>query len=808
MDISQFWLKILFCSICIACCTFHAIAQTPITISISGVVREEISNESAIGVSVLIVRDTVNVTAQSILQGTRTNSFGFYSLPNLAVNTSKPLFLLVRGIGYRTNIQRLVLNDTLQITSTLRINIALKTQSTRTQSVTVEANKGSRETIEHISRIDIAPEFIKQLPSFSGEKDVFRALQLLPGVKAASELSSGLYIRGGSPEQNLTLLDGAVVYNPSHLGGFFSTFNADALQNISLLKGAFPAQYGGRLASVIDLTMREGTKERLRGEASIGSLSSRGVIEGPLFSSSATFMFSARRTYFDLTTKLNALLMGNDNTSLPSYYFYDLNGKVNMQLSDNDRVFLSGYLGRDVFGFDIANLLSIGLEWGNATGNLRWMHIVSPNLFTNFSAIYTKYDYTTLLSSRFGRDTVNFSTLSQIQDWTIRGEAEYTPNSDHSMKFGIEAIHHTFLTNFGVKNSSIPTNSTPNDQISSIESALYANDVWTLSPHFIANLGLRVSWFQASGQLNAEPRLSCAYTFEDNDSFSNTALKASFSVVNQYMHLVSRSDVSLPSDVWFPSTKTIPAANAVQYTLGAETTLFNGELFASVEGYYKSMRNLYEYRLDANFTRAGDLSESLTRGNGESYGVEVFLNKRIGAVTGWIGYTLSSTTRTFPDLNGGKPFFPRYDRRHDLSIVLTYKINKDWDVSATWVYGTGQAITMPSAQYDIPSLNDPSAQINKITPNFNFSERNAVRMPPFHKLDIAATYQTWFYGIPCEYSISIYNVYNRQNPFTWFVTTTPTTGIGTAVREIANRPVIQQLSLFPILPSVGMTLKF
>lgn len=776
-------------------------AQAPIPHTLSGTIREAESNEAAIGVSVFLTRDTsVQAQSRAIVRGTRTNKVGFFSLPDVPEGS---YFLVVRGVGYVT------LVCPVRLPESASFSLVLSRQTARLGQVTVRATGDLRETVQSISRVDVSAETIARLPSFGGQKDVFRALLLLPGVQSAGELSSGLYVRGGSTDQNLTLLDGALIYNPSHLVGFFSTFTADAIQDIRLHKGAFPAEYGGRLSSVIDLTMKEGNTKRVKGNATFSTIILEANLEGPIVSSNATFMLSGRRMILDWLIEAQKALTDNipADAPLPLYYFYDLNAKLSYKLSDNDRLFLSGYTGRDQLGFD-ASGLTLGLGWGNLSGNLRWAHVVSPSLFTNFSLIYTKYDYTTSLSARLGQTRQVFSTLSQIEDWTARGEAQWTLSANHSMKAGLEAIRHHFRNTVGTRLDPAPMGlsgiSETDGSVSGLEAALYAQDEWQVDERLLLNTGLRTSWFQAGGQVNVEPRLSAGYALSDE-----VRLTASFSLVNQYVHLLSRNDISLPSDTWLPATDNILPSRALQYTLGAETQLLGGEANLTVEGYYKTMQNLYEYRDGTilNSLNTNRLSEQLTRGSGESYGVEVLLERKTGALTGWLGYTLSWANRTFPELNGGKPFAPRYDRRHNLSLALTYVLDDQWEFGATWTYISGQPITLPAGQADIADINANTLQQGSIgtapSPTYYFTERNGSRMTPFHKLDLSATMRTAIFIFPGEYYVSIYNAYNNMNPFAWFITTETNPASPRTVK-----PVVQQLTIFPILPTIGMRIKF
>jgi hypothetical protein len=778
---------------------------------VSGVVNEARTGEVVIGVNVLILRDSAASSGafSKPLGGARTNKYGFYSIPNVPEGA---FYLVVRGVGFRPFVQKIVKEG-----SALRLNVSMEPQSVQSKEVTVEGAREASPT-RTISVAQLSTDFVKKMPTLGGEADVFRILQLMPGIKAGSEVSSGLYVRGGSPDQNLVLLDGVTVYNPTHLGGFLSTFNADAIRDVRVIKGAFPAEYGGRLSSVIDLTMKEGSKEKFSGAGNISLIASRLTLEGPI-TEDVSFMVSGRRTYFDV---LLALLPQRPDGN---YYFYDLNAKLNWKMGENDRFFLSGYFGRDVAGTTTGGNAQFGVDWGNATANLRWTHILSPSLFTNFSGIFTDYAFTLAIP-----DSANgFTTLSRIRDFTARGDVQWFPTQEHTVKAGVEATYHQFVTAFSSRNE-IATRfiqqafgSNINGTLPSLEMGIYAQDEWNdaLGVDGLAlNAGLRLSYFQQGSRLLPEPRLSAVYDMGSNVVGDEFKLKGAFAVANQFLHLVVRNDLTLPTDTWFPATEKILPANSTQYVLGAETTFFGGEVLVSVEGYYKSMRNLLEFKDNASFSLFAPREQDLTVGTGEAYGVELFVNKRIGAFTGWVGYTLSWVTRTFADLNQGKPFFPRYDSRHDISVTFNYKFSDAWEVGAAWVFNSGQAFTMPSGQYFpgtssfLPGANGPRLQsvsqslyaidpnkprgVGNTQPSQLFTERNGARLPAYHRMDVNFThYFTWF-GLPFNASLSVYNVYNRLNPFTWSIQPNRTTG---------EREVVQT-TLFPIVPTIGIGFKF
>lgn len=767
-----------------------AIAQGQ-TYSIAGVVTDQTSGESLIGSAAMIFADSM-ATGHPI-RGAIANKYGFYSLAKIPPGK---YYLVVKSLGYVREERRIEVTD-----HSLRVDVALGIDA-KDKEVIIEAEKEPA-PVRRISSVDVKPDMLQHLPSLGGETDIFRALQLLPGIKAASEISSGLYVRGGSPDQNLTLLDGVVVYNPSHLAGFMSTFNSDAIQDIRLIKGAFPAEYGGRLSSVLDLTMKEGTKEKISGTAGISMINSRLTIEGPLTDNS-TFMLSGRRMYLDLLVALAP--KDNPNEVTPDYYFYDLNGKVNFKLGETDRLFASGYFGRDVFGIpENSDSTVTDMFWGNSTANIRWWHIVNPSLFTNFSAIYTDYSSNIDLEDKHANANTNdnFKSVSGVKDYMLRAEAQYFPNDDHTVKMGLEGTEHRFRADASAEIGDFARIDKNPTIFNSIDGALYVQDEWKIAPQLSSNIGTRFYYFQDGSYFGVEPRLALAYNLTED-----VQLTGAFSMGNQFLHLIVRNDITLPTDVWFPSTKNIKPENAIQYVAGVQTHLFNNEYLFSVEGYYKSMKNLYEYTDTASFSLDVPLESSFTAGTGQAYGVEVFLNKQIGAFTGWLGYTLSWTSRLFPELNGGQPFYPRYDERHDIQAVFTYRIGQSWEFGATWTYSTGQAYTMPTGQYDF-SPNPEKANQNEYYygARTEFSSRNGWRLPAFHKLDLNFTHSFSWFSLPWQVSINIYNAYNQKNVFSEWVEQDHNYDYSSSQLN-SPRYVIHQITLFPIIPTFGLSCKF
>jgi hypothetical protein len=752
--------------------------------TISGTVTDSISGEVLINASLMLF-DSVHSTPARLIRGTTSNRFGFYSIPDIPPGRYS---VLARMLGYRSMSVPCVIPDS---TSSLQLNLRMPGEDIRLQEVVIEGTTITDVRLQ-VSSIEVAPEFIEQLPSLGGETDVFRSLQLLPGVKASSELSSGLYIRGSSPDQNLTLLDGVVLYNPSHLGGFLSTFNPDALNHIRLIKGAFPAEYGGRLSSVIDLTMREGTKEKVSGAAGLSMISSHLTLEGPLTKNSS-FMVSGRRMYLDLLYPLFA-----DGPNIPRYYFYDLNAKVNFTLSASDRLFASGYFGRDVFSVPPDNGPDeLDMSWGNASANLRWVHILSPSLFTDFSFIYTDYDFSSSVIQHDNSPMEEFTTHSGINDVVLRGELQYFPNELHSIKSGIELTGHTFSVSAS-DNIDIEDGLLNRTTLTSMEAAVFLQDEWRMTPELSTNLGGRFYYFHDGQYVGFEPRLAASYEISEG-----VLLKGSVAVAHQFLHLITRDDLSVPTDLWFPSTESVKPSWSIQGVAGVEAGLFDKRYSLSVEGYFKKMMNLYEYREGADFSFGVPVESQFTSGKGTAYGIEVLLNKPAGAVTGWLGYALSWTTRTFPELNHGRPFPPRYDQRHSISAVLTYRLGTSWEFGATWEYGTGQASTLPTGQYQFSRLNGQEPpDIRRGYLYFDYTERNAHRLPPFHKLDLSFVHKFTWFNLPFQFSINVYNAYNRANVFREILEVRPANNFGD------TKTVIRRITLFPVFPTLGLRMRF
>lgn len=752
--------------------------------TISGYVTEKGSAEKLIGATVYNSKD---------FKGTVSNDYGFYSL---TLNTDS-VIINYSYIGYLTQQVKFKLQkDTI-------INIALL-PSTALQEVVIEGEKNDEQfqTRTQMSTLEIPVDQIKSLPAFLGEVDVLKALQLLPGVNGGSEGSSGLFVRGGSPDQNLILLDGVPVYNASHLFGFFSVFNADAINKVTLVKGGFPARYGGRLSSVVDIRMKEGDMQNFHGEGSIGVIASRLTFEGPIIKDKTSFIVSARRTYIDLITR--PILKAQQDDGVSGYYFYDLNAKINHKISDKDRLYISGYFGRDKAYFnydyqydeDTRRIEDNGLYWGNATAVARWNHMFSNKIFSNLTATFTDYQFDIFSNVTEENDSdpdtyFGFDYFSGIHDWSLKYDIDHVPNPSHYLKYGVGVTYHTFepgATQFESENLGelTPEFEFGSESIYATEFDAYVEDDWEINNFIKVNAGLHASGFLVNNVFykSLQPRISMRYLVN-----KNLSVKASYSTMTQYIHLLSNSGIGLPTDLWVPATDSVPPQTAIQPAIGVAYTYKNKYEF-SVEGYYKKMNDIIEYKDGANYFFDGleTWEDKVESGEAWAYGAEFFVQKREGQLTGWIGYTLSWSNRQFPNINLGEKFPYKYDRRHDFEIAGIYKINDHIEVSATWVFTSGQPVSLPVAKYYGPTGETIYA----------YEGRNGYRMHPYHRLDanVALTKdkkywtRTWNFGV--------YNAYSRLNPFF----------IYQAYDYETNTNNYRQVSLFPIIPSISYEFTF
>lgn len=753
-------------------------AQTS-SITISGFITDASTGEALIGANILLYPDTVNVDSPP-LRGTSTNRYGFYVLPKLS---SGKYFVIYRSLGYKTVVNEF--NITLS-SGIVKNNVEMVNEEVEIEEVVV---KGQKETDVLISKIDIPEPILKQLPTLSGEVEIFRSLTMLPGVQSASEISNGLYVRGGSPDQNLTLVDGMILYNPSHLGNFTSTFNSNALQDLRLIKGAFPAEYGGRLSSVLDITLRSGTKEKDEGTIGLGAINSFLTMEGPL-NVNSTYMIAGRGMYYDAFQKTF-----NNESTVPRYNFYDLNSKFTYSISENDVVSLSAFFSKDhLYSPSGNNSLSYDISWQNGAVNINWLQNTSKSVLTNTTVSYMNYEFKSILDDDPASISASdYFAKTVLNDFLLRKNFEFYWHENHTIKTGLEfSIHNYDIVSSNFYDVNFETNDLLREQITAKEASFYLQNESQFSPLFRTNIGLRLYYFSETKFFDIEPRISLSFSLTEDLS-----LKAAYATAHQFLHLITRNDKSLPTDLWLPSSKNIDPSKSTQYVGGIEKTFDNQKYSLSLEGYYRDMKNLYEFKESADFNYAEPIYTQLTRGEGEAYGLEFFFNKKSGDLTGWVGYTLAWTRRKFPELNGGKIFYPRYDRRHDVSIVLAYSITDNFNVSLTWLYATGQGFTLPFGQYQFEDIvSDPQKEIK-----LDYSERNGYKLPDYHKLDINFSYKFNWMKLPFEVYCNFLNVYNRQNAFAHYITINENNS-GEKI------PVQKQITLFPFIPTAGLKVDF
>jgi len=773
--------------------------------TISGFISDKASGEKLIGTTIFEVDSK---------KGTSANLYGFYSL---TIPEGK-VTVRFSYVGYQSVLKEITLD------TNIKLNIELTPISTLKEFTVVASKSDKIQDKTQMSSVDISMEKVKSLPVFLGEQDIMKTIQLLPGVQSGSEGSSGLYVRGGGPDQNLILLDGVPVYNASHLFGFFSVFNADAINSVQLIKGGFPARYGGRLSSVIDIRMKEGNQKEFHGEGSIGLISSKLSLEGPIIKNKTSFIVSARRTYIDILARplIKAASSQNGTEATGGYYFYDVNAKVNHKFNESSRLYLSGYFGDDKFYSKTKETNLFGgtedvydsensLKWGNIITALRWNKIISNKLFSNTTLRYSRYRFnvgfsekrTTNDNSGTTESEFKFDYFSGIEDWAGNVDFDYIPNPNHYIKFGIGNTYHTFkpgVNQFVVNestSSNIDTTFGSQNQFAH-EASVYLEDDFKLGELFKFNIGLHGSAFVVNKKTyySLQPRFSGRYLIDETMS-----VKASYARMAQFLHLLTNTSIGLPTDLWVPATDRIAPQTADQVAIGVAKTL-KKKYEVSVEGYYKWMNNLIEYKDGASFFGSEkDWQDKVESGKGWSYGGEFLLEKKVGKTTGWIGYTLSWTNRQFEEINFGEVFPYKYDRRHDIGLAVTHKFDKykdkkgrdKWiDVGLVFVYGTGNATTLGLERYR-------SAGSSLFTGNnevVHIEGRNNYRMPNYHRVDLGVNIHTKKKRGERTWSFGLYNAYSRQNPFYLYF------GFEN------NQRVLKQISLFPILPSFSYNFKF
>ena len=763
------------------CLFFNLQAQEKYTIS--GNLTDATNGEALIGATVQV---------DELGTGSATNVYGFYSITIPEGNYN----LTISYVGYETYTQAITLDRS------LKIDLELEPQSTRLEEVVVQSERPDqnvRSTQMSVNKLEM--QDIAKIPVIFGEKDVIKTLQLLPGIKS-SEGGGGFYVRGGGADQNLILLDEAPVYNASHLLGFFSVFNADAIKDLTIYKGHIPAEFGGRASSVLDIKMNDGNYKEFNASGGIGLIASRLTVEAPFVKDKGSFIVSGRRTYADVFLKLSS----NEDLQKSILYFYDLNAKANYKIGDKDQVFLSGYFGRDKFGFSDL----FGFDWGNTTATLRWNHLFNDRLFLNSTLLFSDYNYKVEIGGG-EEDSEGFTITSAIQDFSLKEDFEYYINPRNTLKFGFNIIHHSFVPGEISTGAASNVNDMELQKKYAWEGAAYISDDMEVSEKLKLNYGLRYSVFSqmgpgeiytydedgdiataetyGSGEIvktygGIEPRLGVTYLLDETSS-----LKTSFGRNRQYLHLLSNSTSGTPIDLWIPSSNNVKPQYADQYALGYFRNFNDNAIEGSVEVYYKDMQNQIDYKTGAEIIFNENVESQLLFGKGWSYGAEFYLKKNTGDLTGWISYTWSKTERKFDGIDQGEIYPASHDRTHDIAVVGIYELNDKWSLSASFVYNTGNAVTYPVGKYEV------DGEIINL-----YSNRNGSRMPDYHRLDLGATkILKKRPNFESSINFSVYNAYARKNAYS------------ISFREVAGDPSMTEavkVSLFSILPSITYNFKF
>lgn len=753
--------------------------------TISGSIRDDENGETLIGAT---------VEAIGLRKGNVSNEYGFYSFSVPASKDSVTLKFSYLGFipEFRTILPQ----------GNIKLDISLKEEGSLLNEVTIVANTlEDKVKSTEMSVTTISTKEAKALPALFGETDLLKIIQLKPGVASGTEGTTGIFVRGGANDQNLIVLDEAVVYNPNHLFGFFSTFNPDAVKDLKIWKGGFPSQYGGRLSSVIDVRMKEGNNKDYDVAGGIGLISSRLTVEGPIKKNKSSFIVSGRRTYADIITR--QVNKANENKKdyqpIPDYYFYDLNTKVNFQLTQKDRLFLSGYFGRDVFKFsnETFNFL---FDWGNTTGTARWNHTFGPKLFSNTTFTYSDYRY----RIRNIIQGFSFRLGSNIVDVNIKQDFYYQPNNKHTIRFGGNATSHQFSVGrlkAGSDDGSVSFEA--GQDFKGTEFGLFVADDWVLTDRVKVNLGARLSGWNnsTSNYARFEPRLSANYGLTDKWS-----LKASYSRMNQYVHLLASSGLSLPTDIWYPSTDKVRPEKSDQVALGT-SLLIRDKVLITWEAWYKKLYNQVDFIDGAELFGQKNIETQLTFGEGYAYSpLELEIEKKDGRLTGWIGYTLAWAKRgRFPVINRGDYFSPRFDIRNNLSVVALYSFNRHWQFTATWVYNSGVVSWLPSGRLTLQDV--PGAPFQSVVPVYG--DRNTFRYPAYMRGDLGIVYKYKTKRSEQDITLSVYNVTDRRNPYFLYIDIqTQSTNLGGQTIDLPSAFQAKQVSLFPILPSLTWNFKF
>lgn len=764
-------------------------------ISISGYIVDSTSLEKIIGAN--IFDSTANI-------GSTSNNYGFFSMSLPQKDTT---ILKISHVGYATNFIKVPTRKQLE----LRIALV---PGNNLSTVEIVSNNSKEGKLSTIGTINIPIKQANAIPAIGGEPDIMKVLQLRPGVISGSEASSGLLVRGGSPDQNLVLLDDATLYYVNHLGGFISTFNSDAISDVKLLKGGFPANYGGKLSSVLEVNMKDGNMRKFSGSGMVGMIASKISIEGPIKIDTASYIISVRRFMYDLLMMpiSEALTQGFG----VGYYFYDFNAKFNYRFSSKDRIYLSLYSGddklklkRDLSDLYITGKVKIGQNWGNNLAAFRWNHLYNSRLFSNFVLSYTRYrllnSSSTELKSQTDKQSTYTGFTSGINDLTAKIDFDFFTNQNFKMKFGMASIYHKFtpgLYNYENDFSNIGSSDTSygNYNMKAFDFSTYLSNEIKYDDWLFINLGGRLSIYQVKDKIYfaPEPRMLLSFNI-----INDLQLKFSYAKMHQNIHLLSNSGIGIPSDLWLPSTPKIKPSESSQISSELYTPLFNGNYEVSIDAFYKNMRNLITYKEGENTVNANtDWQDKVEYdGIGKSYGVEFLFKKVTGKTTGWIGYSYSKTTRQFSNINNGLPFNYKYDRTNSISIVLIHNFSKTFNLSITWIFGTGNAITIPVGKYDV--INDADGWVDNNIGGYNYYSQayiyngiNNYRLKAYHRLDIGSNITKKTKWGERTWNFSIYNAYNRQNPFYYFYSSSE------------GKTVIKQQSLFPIIPSISYAFKF
>jgi len=777
-------MKNLFLVIILSCLIGILYGQKRYTIS--GKIKDKTSGEELIGAIVFI---------KELKTGTVSNNYGFYSITLQQGEYN----IVVSYIGYSS------IEKTISLEKNVVYNFEMEPVASMMKEVVIEDKRLSENvTSNEMSLVKMKMNEIKKIPALMGEVDLIKAIQMLPGIQSAGEGSSGFSVRGGSTDQNLILLDEAPVYNASHLFGFFSVFNNDAVKDITLYKGDIPVMYGGRISSLLDVRQKDGNMKKITGCGGIGSISSRIAIEGPIKRDTSSFIIAARRSYADLFLPFAK----NKDLRKNKLYFYDANFKVNYIFSQKDRIFLSGYFGRDMFKVNMTDKFS--MSWGNYTVTLRWNHIFNEKLFSNYTLISSNYNYE-LDANITG---MGFKWLSELKDYSLKSDFGYYLNTNNTVKFGIVTTMHKFspakIEGYG-ENNIFNTIETP--KISALEHSLYLSNEQKLSSRISFNYGIRYTLFQNIGPATVykfNDKYVCIDTVEYNDwniynTYSgmepringkyslteNSSIKFACSKTMQFLQLASNSTVGTPLDIWVPSSQQIKPQKAMQYTLGYFRNFKRNIIESSIEFYYKDMRNQIDFRDFAYLLLNPQIEGEFRFGKGKAYGVEFLIRKQTGKLTGWTSYTLSKSERKITGINGDRWYRSPYDKTHNVNIVLMYQLNKRVQLSINWVYTTGAPVTFPTGRYTYGALIAPV-----------YSDRNSYRLPAYHRLDLAVSIEgkekpgRKYKG---GWNISIYNLYSRHNAYQ------------ITFRQNKEYPEITEAIktyLFPIIPSITYNFNF